>query len=71
MSKCAGGKLFLSGSVLSIMVNSFTDATISFADSLKKNPLMGEDELEQVAPGLGSEAAQQGLGGVSDKYGRL
>lgn len=32
---------------------------------------MGEDELEQVAPGLGSEAAQQGLGGVSDKYGRL
>ncbi len=32
---------------------------------------MGKDELEEVSPGLGSEAAQQGLGAVSDKYGRL
>jgi len=36
-------------------------------DSLKKNPVMGEDELEQVSGGLGKEAAQQGLGGISDK----
>ncbi|KAJ9654291.1 hypothetical protein H2198_006641 [Neophaeococcomyces mojaviensis] len=40
-------------------------------DSLKKNPVMGEDELEQVSGGLGKEAAQQGLGGASDKLGGL
>jgi len=40
-------------------------------DSLKKNPVMGEDELEQVSGGLGKEAAQQGLGGVSSKLGGL
>jgi len=40
-------------------------------ESLKKNPVMGEDELEQVSGGLGKEAAQQGLGGVSDKLGSL
>ncbi|KAK5456938.1 hypothetical protein LTS15_004718 [Exophiala xenobiotica] len=38
-------------------------------DSLKKNPIMGEDELENISGGLGKEAAQQGLGGVSDKLG--
>jgi len=38
-------------------------------DSLKKNPVMGEDELEQVSGGLGKEAAQEGLGGVSKKLG--
>lgn len=32
---------------------------------------MGEGELEQVAPGLGSEAVQEGVGGVSDKLGGL
>jgi hypothetical protein len=30
---------------------------------------MGEDELENISGGLGKEAAQQGLGGVSDKLG--
>jgi nucleoid-associated protein YgaU len=40
-------------------------------DQLKKNPVMGEGELDQVAPGLGAEAAQEGLGGVSDKLGGL
>jgi len=40
-------------------------------DSLKKNPVMGEDELEQVSGGLGKEAAQEGLGGVSKKLGGL
>ena len=40
-------------------------------DSLKKNPVMGEDELEQVAPGLGGEAVQEGLAGVSSKLGGL
>jgi len=40
-------------------------------DSLKKNPVMGEDELEQISGGLGKEAVQQGLGGVSDKLGSL
>ncbi|OCT52880.1 hypothetical protein CLCR_10719 [Cladophialophora carrionii] len=40
-------------------------------DSLKKNPIMGEDELEQVSGGLGKEAVQQGIGGVSDKLGGL
>ncbi|KAJ9603859.1 hypothetical protein H2200_011380 [Cladophialophora chaetospira] len=34
-------------------------------DSLKKNPLMGEGELEQVSGGLGKEASQQGLGSVN------
>ena len=38
---------------------------------LKKNPLMGEEELENVAPGLGKEASSQGLAGVSDKLGSL
>ena len=36
----------------------------SLPDSLKKNPVMGEDELEQVAPGLGGEAVQDGLAGA-------
>lgn len=40
-------------------------------DSLKKNPVMGEGELDNVAGGLGKEAAQQGLGGVSSKLGGL
>jgi len=40
-------------------------------DQLKKNPVMGEDELEQVSSGLGKEASMQGLGGVSDKLGGL
>jgi hypothetical protein len=40
-------------------------------DSLKKNPVMGEDELEQVSGGLGKEAAQEGLGGVGKKLGGL
>ena len=42
-----------------------------FTDSLKKNPVMGEDELEQVSGGLGKEAVQDGLGGVSGKLGGL
>ena len=33
--------------------------------------MMGEDELEQVSGGLGKEASEQGLGGVSDKLGGL
>jgi hypothetical protein len=41
------------------------------SDSLKKNPVMGEDELDQVAPGLGGEAVQDGLAGVSSKLGGL
>ena len=40
-------------------------------DSLKQNPIMGKDELEQVAPGLGAEAVQDGLAGVSSKLGGL
>lgn len=40
-------------------------------DSLKKNPIMGEDELDKVSGGLGKEAAEQGLGGVSDRLGGL
>lgn len=40
--------------------------TFYHADSLKKNPVMGKDELDQVAPGLGKEAAKEGLAGVSD-----
>jgi len=40
-------------------------------DQLKKNPIMGEDELEQVQKGLGVEASAQGLGGVSEKLGGL
>lgn len=32
---------------------------------------MGEEELEKVAPGLGKEAAAEGLGGVSKKLGGL
>ncbi|KPI45464.1 putative oxido DltE [Cyphellophora attinorum] len=40
-------------------------------DSLKGNPVMGEDELEQVSGGLGKEAASEGLGGVSEKLGGL
>lgn len=49
----------------------YTWLTIPTTDSLKKNPVMGEDELEQVSGGLGKEAAQQGLGGASDKLGGL
>jgi hypothetical protein len=44
---------------------------ISHADSLKKNPVMGEDELEQVSGGLGKEAVSEGVGGVSEKLGGL
>eukprot|EP01121_Diplochlamys_sp_Union-15-3_P015244 TRINITY_DN4999_c0_g1_i1.p1 TRINITY_DN4999_c0_g1~~TRINITY_DN4999_c0_g1_i1.p1 ORF type:complete len:130 (-),score=4.23 TRINITY_DN4999_c0_g1_i1:406-795(-) len=40
-------------------------------DSLKKNPVLGEDELEQVSGGLGKEAMSEGFGGVSDKLGGL
>lgn len=43
----------------------------SLTDSLKNNPAMGEAELEQVAPGLGAEAAQEGLAGVSEKLGGM
>ncbi len=64
-----GGSAALARIQLDNNVSHCTDP--SPADSLKKNPVMGEDELEQVAPGLGSEAAQQGFGGISDKYGRL
>ena len=32
---------------------------------------MGKGELEQVAPGLGNEAATEGVEGVSDKLGGL
>jgi hypothetical protein len=44
---------------------------LTWSDQLKKNPIMGEDELEQVQKGLGAEASMQGLGGVSDKLGGL
>lgn len=40
-------------------------------DRLKKNPMMGEDELNQVQTGLGSEAAREGLAGISGKLGGL
>ncbi|KAH0845927.1 hypothetical protein FOPE_12583 [Fonsecaea pedrosoi] len=40
-------------------------------DSLKKNPVMGKDELDQVSGGLGQEAVNEGLGGVSGKLGGL
>jgi len=40
-------------------------------DRLKKNPMMGEDELNQVQSGLGGEAAREGLAGVSGKLGGL
>jgi hypothetical protein len=40
-------------------------------DRLKKNPMMGEDELNQVQSGLGGEAVQEGLAGVSGKLGGL
>ena len=42
-----------------------------FLDSLKKNPIMGADELDSVSSGLGKEALQEGLGGVSSKLGGL
>lgn len=32
---------------------------------------MGEEELDQVAPGLGGEAIQDGLAGVGGKLGGL
>lgn len=38
---------------------------------LKKNPMMGHDELESVQTGLGKEAMGEGLGGVSKKLGGL
>lgn len=38
---------------------------------LKKNPMMGHDELESVQSGLGKEAMGEGLGGVSKKLGGL
>jgi hypothetical protein len=40
-------------------------------DSLKKNPVMGESELEQVSGGLGKEAVSDGVAGVSEKLGGL
>ncbi|KIX00685.1 uncharacterized protein Z518_09750 [Rhinocladiella mackenziei CBS 650.93] len=40
-------------------------------DSLKKNPVMGEDELEQVSGGLGKEAVSEGPGGVDGKLDGL
>ena len=40
-------------------------------DQLKKNPVMGKDELEKVSGGLGDEAVSEGLGGVSSKLGGL
>jgi len=40
-------------------------------DQLKKNPIMGESELNQVQEGLGGEAAREGLAGVSGKLGGL
>jgi len=40
-------------------------------DQLKKNPVMGESELNQVQQGLGGEAVREGLGGVSGKLGGL
>jgi len=40
-------------------------------DSLKKNPVMGADELDKVSGGLGQEALNEGLGGVSGKLGGL
>ncbi|KAK4936534.1 hypothetical protein LTR10_022583 [Elasticomyces elasticus] len=40
-------------------------------DSLKKNPILGEGELDSISSGLGQEAVAQGLGGVSDKLGAL
>jgi hypothetical protein len=46
-------------------------ATLTDSDQLKKNPVMGEGELEQVQKGLGAEASAQGLGGVSEKLGGL
>ena len=38
---------------------------------LKKNPVLGHDELEQISPGLGKEAMAEGLGGVSKKFGPI
>lgn len=40
-------------------------------DSLKKNPVMGEGELEQVSSGLGKQAVSEGVGGVSERLGGL
>lgn len=40
-------------------------------DQLKKNPIMGQTELNEVQSGLGNEAVQQGLGGVSKELGGL
>jgi len=34
-----------------------------------KNPVVGEDELNQVRSGLGGEAVREGLAGVSGKLG--
>ena len=46
-------------------------STNTLTDQLKKNPMMGEDELENVSSGLGKEASAQGLAGVSGKLGGL
>lgn len=48
-----------------------TNRTLSHTDQLKKNPVMGESELNQVQQGLGGEAVREGLGGVSGKLGGL
>ncbi|EXJ88830.1 hypothetical protein A1O3_01894 [Capronia epimyces CBS 606.96] len=40
-------------------------------DSLKRNPVLGEGELDQVSGGLGKEAVSDGLGDVSGKLGGL
>jgi len=55
-----------------VMENAGSDKLQSaMKDSLKKNPVMGEGELEQVSGGLGKEASSEGLGGASNKIGGL
>ena len=48
-----------------------TTANLICADQLKKNPVMGEDELEQVSGGLGKEAVSEGLGTTSKNLGSM
>jgi hypothetical protein len=36
-----------------------------------KNPVVGEDELNQIRNGLGGEAVREGFAGVSGKLGGL
>ena len=73
--------LFLSKFVLLVLSTKLTSPLSqkpkSFAHpihsigQLKKNPLLGEDELEKIAPGLGQEAKAEGLAGVSENLGSL